>query len=173
MVMELDVSFIVLSIGSASRQPLPSTGSLESVPPLRRYYELLGRPPPFACCRADCSRCRASFPSLGATTTAGGDGGFSQVPGGPSRARRVLRPRQDREPGHSGLALLIGSTLLPSGGSTTSAPATTFLTRLNRTARSLAVYASSPGSSSVATQDSLPARGPPWPVGTSTRWVPS
>jgi hypothetical protein len=66
--MELDVSLIVLSIGSAFRKPLPSTGSLGLVPPLRRYYEPLGRPPPFACCRADCARCRASFPSLGATT---------------------------------------------------------------------------------------------------------
>jgi hypothetical protein len=165
MVMELDVSVIVPSIGSASRKLLPSTGSLGSVPPLHRYYELLGRPPPFAYCRADYARCRASFPSLGATTRDGGGGGFSQVPGEPSRSRRVLRPRQEREPGHSGRALLIGSTLLPSVASTTSAPVNSCLTGLIRTARSFAVYASSPGSSSVATQDSLPAGGPPWPVG--------
>lgn len=42
MLSELDVSFIFSSNGSISRPPLPSTGSLGSVPPLRRYYERLG-----------------------------------------------------------------------------------------------------------------------------------
>ena len=44
MLVELGVSGIVLSIGSAARHPLPSTGSLESVPLLRRYYEMLRLP---------------------------------------------------------------------------------------------------------------------------------
>ena len=38
------VSVIVPSIGSTTSRPLPSTGSLDSVPPLRRYYETI-RPP--------------------------------------------------------------------------------------------------------------------------------
>src|SRR5438105_18096 len=43
---EPGVSFIFPSNGSVSRHPLPSTGSLGSVPPLLGYYEMLGRPKP-------------------------------------------------------------------------------------------------------------------------------
>src|SRR5882724_3683670 len=59
-VVEPDVSSIFPSSGSVSRHPLPSTGSLGSVPPLRRYYGNARTP-------GHPSRL-ASFPSLGATT---------------------------------------------------------------------------------------------------------
>jgi hypothetical protein len=41
---ELGISFIFLSSGSSARRPLPSTGSLGTVPPLRQYYEALRLP---------------------------------------------------------------------------------------------------------------------------------
>src|SRR6266404_4797234 len=59
-VVEPDVSSIFPSSGSVSRHPLPSTGSLGSVPPPRRYYGNARTP-------GHPSRL-ASFPSLGATT---------------------------------------------------------------------------------------------------------
>ena len=43
-VSELGVSVIFPSSGSVARRPLPSTGSLGSVPPLPRYYEALRLP---------------------------------------------------------------------------------------------------------------------------------
>jgi hypothetical protein len=89
MLVELDVSAIVPSISSVSRQlgsrqfSLPSTGSLGSVPPLHRYYGPLGL---LAVHRVLSGRLLprlASFPSLGATAF-GGDDKISQVPGEPS-----------------------------------------------------------------------------------------
>jgi hypothetical protein len=67
-----------------------------------------------------------------------------------------LRPRWDRLVlGHSGRRPTLDLAMLPSAETTASAPTTFRLSGLNHAARTLAVYASSPGSSSVATQDSL------------------
>ena len=53
------------------------------------------------------------------------------------------------ESGHSGAALLVGSTVLPSAESKASAPVTSRLSRLHHAACMLAVYASQPGLPSV------------------------
>ncbi len=65
-------------------------------------------------------------------------------------------------------SLLFALLLLPSALRTTSAITTCLISRLDRTARVLAVYASQPTSPS-STQDSLPAGGTPWPDETAMR----
>ena len=143
-----------------SRHPLPSTGSLGSVPPLRRYYGNARTP-------GHPSRL-ASFPSLGATTvrpllsplppawgatlqgrglsrgspsrSVGGNGWASQVPGGPSRACPALRPRRDRH----AKPLRRVDVAFRNFGTRRLPPLS--ISGLNHTACALAVYASQPGS---------------------------
>ncbi len=159
-VVEPDVSSIFPSSGSVSRHPLPSTGSLGSVPPLRRYYGNARTP-------GHPSRL-ASFPSLGATTvrpllsplppawgatlqgrglsrgspsrSVGGNGWASQVPGGPSRACPALRPRRDRH----AKPLRRVDVAFRNFGTRRLPPLS--ISGLNHTACALAVYASQPGS---------------------------
>ena len=67
-------------------------------------------------------------------------------------------------PGHSGDALLVGSSMLPSAFSNgVGSRLQDVVSGLYHAACMLAVYASRPGLPSVAAQDSLPAGGPPWP----------
>src|SRR5712664_2030118 len=159
-VVEPDVSSIFPSSGSVSRHPLPSTGSLGSVPPLRRYYGNARTP-------GHPSRL-ASFPSFGATTvrpllsplppawgatlqgrglsrgspsrSVGGNGWASQVPGGPLRACPALRPRRDRH----AKPLRRVDVAFRNFGPRRLPPLS--ISGLNHTACALAVYASQPGS---------------------------
>ena len=98
-----------------------------------------------------------------------GDVRLSQVPGDPLCAHALLF-----DPGGTSASGLLNASVLPSATTTASAP-TTPLSRLNHTACSLAVYASSPRSP-VATQDSLPTAsqalsgGTVYPLGSSARF---
>ena len=74
------------------------------------------------------------------TGFAGGDGRTSQVPGGPQCERALLF-----DPGGTVARGHCCASMLPSAISTASAPAKTLISRLNHTARSLAVYASQGG----------------------------
>jgi hypothetical protein len=167
--------------------PLPSTGSLGSVPPLHRYCWSTPTP--------HCPSRFASLPSFSGTAAASldslsrevghltpvsldpllpvalpalchGDTGVSQVPGRtlarlPSLS---LDPGGIAAPGHS-RRLDAASAIDTAFGSPN-----VNLSRLDHAAIALAVYASQCGSPRP-TQDSLPAGGQPLPCGTLTRWV--
>ena len=144
------------SSGLMARRPLPSAGSLGSVPPLRRYYEALrlpaARPAALRCLRLAVSRSHPRFAPVAAGCAGRGPGvghpvapagtcregdGASQVPGEPRVSVPCSpTPAGPRAPGHCGAATRPSVTL------TTSAPAMMSISGLNRTARSLAVYAS-------------------------------
>ena len=141
------------------RCPLPSTGSLGSVPPLPRYCKALRLPAaPPALLRFLASRYRhapwTSLPQPQDATAAGlglftgipktgfldGDDRTSQVPGGPRYERALLfDPGGTAALGHC-RALVLSSAIW-----TASTPATFRISGLNHTARALAVYASQGG----------------------------
>jgi hypothetical protein len=114
---EPNVSAIFPSLGSMFRRTLRSTGSLGSVPPLRRYngaLRLLAVPLASLCFL------RSAIP-----VPATGNDEVSQVPGEPSRACPALRPRRDRPARPSGaLPYPCSMTVLPSATTKASAPAT-------------------------------------------------
>jgi hypothetical protein len=162
MVSGLGVPGIYPSDGLVARHPLPSAGSLGSVPPRRRYYEVLRIPstPPAALrfLRLAVSRLHSRFVPVAVGCTGRGPGVGHPVPPAGSLPRRWVglpgswgtsvnvpcspTPAGPRAPGHCGAATR------PSVKLKTSAPAGRIISGLNRTARSLAVYASqcrSPG----------------------------
>ena len=96
-----------------------------------------------------------------------GDGEISQVPGGPLRARAVLfDPGETSAPGHC------GAPVLPSAFLTASALARTSLSRLDRTAHELAVYASQPESPPNHARLASGGVANRSRAGLGTRWVP-
>src|SRR5712664_3801583 len=177
-VVEPDVSSIFPSSGSVSRHPLPSTGALGSVPPLRRYYGNARTP-------GHPSRL-ASFPSLGATTvrpllsplppawgatlqgrglSRGSPSRSSVEMAGPPRFLGDLRahaPLSDPDgtgtPSHYGVSML-PSAILEHVGSRHSL----FRGSITRPPHSLSTLRSQ--GLPWTTQDSLPAGGWPWPDG--------
>ncbi len=123
--------------GPVVRHSLPSTGSLGHFPCFNGYYEGLG----LLAARPASLR----IPSNGSTFLAKGDDGISQVPGGPWRACLAHRPRWVRciQSDHSGWPSypLLQRCCLPlwvDGVGTHRH----FLSGLNHTAPTLAVYAS-------------------------------
>ena len=159
MVSRLGVPGIYPSGGLLARRLLPSTGSLGSVPPLHGYYSTLRipstRPAALRCLRLAVSRSHPLFAPVAAECNRPRAWSWSPGTSGrelPRRRRglpgswRTLvnvpcspTPAGPRAPGHCGAAAR------PSVPMTTSAPANFFISGLNRTARSLAVYASQPG----------------------------
>src|SRR5215217_6549745 len=153
MVSELCISVIIASISSVSRQLLPSMGSLGSVPPLHRLLRA-----------ARTSRrpsCLASFPSLGLTARASAETtGPPRFLENPRMHAAFFDPGRTFEPGPFGRCpthRLDGFAFRCFDGL---GSCHFSLSRLNRAAFTLAVYASQPGLPSVATQDSLPAWWP-------------
>ena len=162
------------------RRPLPSTGSLGSVPPLRRYYETLRLPAAhlaaLRCLRLAIPPLRPLFRSRRPPSAADrGPGVWS--PGTPGRdlARRrqglpgswgtlvctcpVLRPRRDRA--RQAIAAL---SARPPSTATTTAPAMShFRGSITRPSHSLSTLRSA--GHPAATQDSLPAAGQALPGG--------
>jgi hypothetical protein len=158
MIVELGVSILFPSIGSVTRHPLPSTGSLESVPPLHRYNEVLGllalRPASLRCLRSavplvrSCSlsrhRARRHEPGLvhrAPSRTSSGNDEASQVPGGPSCTCPALRPRRSAR----AQPLRRAQCCLPPV-ERRRLPQLALISGLNHTACTLAVYASQPES---------------------------
>ena len=166
MIVELGVSVIFLSNGSViRRRPLlggvPRDGSPASSLLLRRSDFPASLLRSLALCSA--------VPRHDAAKTTGSP----RFLGNPPRHAMFSDPGGSVASGHSGevpysstrrccLPLLLKA----------SAPATSVISRLNRTAYAFAVYASQPPSP-TSTQDSLPTGGLPWSGGTRTRWVPS
>lgn len=119
MVAELGVSFIFPSNKSVTRcRPLLRGVPSGAVPPLHRSYCGTPTSPP--------SSLTAIF--LSRSTTAEIHRPERRGPprflGNPLHACPALRPRRDHEPGHSGVALLVGSPVLPSANTSASAPTT-------------------------------------------------
>ena len=147
--------------GLVARRLLPSAGSLGSVPPHQWYYSTLRLPstPPAALrfLRLAVSRPHLRFAPTAARCVGHGPGVGHPVPpagvlprrwrglpgswGTPRWTCPVLRPRRDR-----GRQASCGAATRPSVAFKTSAPASFFISGLNGAARSLAVYASQPGS---------------------------
>jgi hypothetical protein len=159
--MEFGVSFIVPLSGSADRRPLPSTGSRGSVPQLRRYYGSIGL---LAVRLASLRFLRSAIPLTRRR---------QELPGSWWTLAHVPCSSTPAGPLHQAIgrsALLFGASVLPSASSTASAPTThSFRGSIARPARSLSTLRSQ--GRPWSTQDSLPAGGSPWPVGTRTRWV--
>ena len=183
MVSRLGVPGISPSGGLVARHPLPSTGSLGSVPPRRRYYEVLRIPstrpaalrflrlavsrshPLFAPVAAECNRPWAWSWSPGAPA---GElprrwKGLPGSWGTPVSVPCSSTPAGSRAPGHCGAATR------PSVEWTTSAPAMMSISGLNGTARSLAVYASQPG---LPRHHARLASGR-WPSSAGRAWLPA
>lgn len=163
MLLELDVSAIVPSFSSANRQPLRSTGSLGSVPRLRRYYELLGL---LAIRRASLRFLRSALPPSAETTR---PPRFLENP----RVHAALcDPGGPTSTGHSGAALLVGSSVLPSAISKAWAPALVHFGAQSRGLHARCLrFAERVAHSPRKTR--YRRGGPPSPDGTSTRWVPA
>jgi hypothetical protein len=153
----LGVPAIYPSGGLLARRLLPSTGSLGSVPPLPRYYSTLRIPtthpaalrflrtggiPVASEFRSHGRRMRRPWawswsPGTSRRESAEKMEGPPRFLGNPKvNVPRSPTPAGSQAPGHGGTATR------PSVSSTTSAPASFFISGLNRTARSLAVYAS-------------------------------
>ncbi len=187
---ELDLPGIFPSNGSVSRRLLPSTGSLGSVPPLRRYCEALrllsGRPgtlrsplatrypSPAARFRSSGWRSRKALPRPGPFVrwthppSSRGDGEISQVPGEPLSACPALTDPGEGRPPRS----ICWRLLWPSGHGTPSALATCPISGLYDAAHCLAVYASQTGSPHAHARLATGWSDLTWPGGTLTRWVP-
>src|SRR5512142_2044730 len=172
MVSELGVPGICPSSGLMARRPLPSAGSLGSVPPRRRYPEALrlpvARPTALRCLREAVPRLPPSFAAAAAglelvtrylrpgfAVKAAGPPRFL---GDPPRACPVLRPRRDR----GRQALAASRCGLPSTARRR-LPRAGFRGSRARPARSLSPLRS-PGYPGT-TQDSLPAAGQALPGG--------
>jgi hypothetical protein len=161
-----------------ARRPLPSTGSLGMVPPLRWYYEALRlpvtRPAALRCLRLAVSRLHPCFAPVTAECLGHGPGvgnpvpppgiiregeGASQVPGEPPRTCPVLRPRRDRRR----QAIAAPRRGLPLCGRRRLPRRCRFRGSIARPVHSLSTLRS-PGRPR-ATQDSFPAAGPALPGG--------
>jgi len=161
-----------------ARRPLPSAGSLGSVPPRRRYYEALripaARPAALRCLRLAVSRSHPHFVPVAAECAGREPGVGHPVPpaGTLPRRRRGLpgswgtpvsvpcspTPAGSHAPGHCGAATRLSVPL------TTSAPAMrSFRGSIARPAHWLSTLRS-PGRPGT-TQDSLPAAGQALPGG--------
>jgi hypothetical protein len=167
-------SVVFPSSSSVSQRPLPSAGSLGSVPPPHRYY--WGTPTPrrpsplLRCLRSVVPRLTPSF----ALAVAGaclrepghlvgrlpfrqvlrGDDGVSQVPG-----RTLARVPHAQTPEESPCLALSASRCCRRTHRRRWLPHQLCLSRFHRVALALAVYASWGGSPHRCTQDSLPAGG--------------
>jgi hypothetical protein len=182
----LGVPGIYPSGGLVARHPLPSAGSLGSVPPRRRYYEVLRlpstRPAALRCLRLAVSRSHPRFDPTAAGCAGRGPGVGHPVPPAGVLPRRWKglpgswgtsvnvpcspTPAGPRTPGHCGVAAR------PSVDLKTSAPASIkFRGSIARPVHSLSTLRSAgyPGT----TQDSLPAAGQLCRTGLITRKVPA
>jgi hypothetical protein len=79
--------------------PFPPRGPAGRFPRFIGYYWLLGLPVVHRVCLGSTAPVPRFVSFARRYRPSGGDDGISQVPGEPSRACRLLRPRQVREPG--------------------------------------------------------------------------
>lgn len=134
-----------------------SRGSLGSVPPLRRYYEVLGLPAIHPASLV--SLARRYHPVL-------------EMARPPRFLKDLCMRALLSDPGGTMTPSHFGALVLPPSSSTTTAPTTITISGLYHTARILAVYASQAGSASTALYHARLAPG--WRLPLAGRaWLPA